>query len=416
MSGDGEGQGNHPLASRMCAIAFLSYNISLGCMFGSFGVLLKAVEGKFGISRELSSLGMPLVNLGIALMAPVAGVLVGKYSIRLLMLIGAAMSLVAYVILALSSSVVVNLMAYGLLIGPGLSLTATVLPATLVARWYRVNRGRAFGLVSMPIVTAMMPLLATASLRAFGLSGTYDVLAALMALLLLSLAFVVDQPPNSIAPARDALRSEAVAASELSVRELLRSRNFWALSIGWAAVSMSGTVAATHLVPMVRDWGLDLTQAASLSTTSFLGAMVGTLVFGWGAERIGGGRTIALLCLNSAILWGILLLRPPYVLLLSVVALLGFHTGGVVSAFSMAIAQHFRKTTFGRALGLGHLVGLPLNFLGVPIAAHVYTLTGSYAGALISLSGFLVVTAVFVASASRPNLRDGVTAITHLEH
>jgi MFS family permease len=395
----GRQAGNHPLAFRMGAIAFLSYNVSLGCMYGSFGVLVKAVEAKFGITRELSSLGLPLVNLGIAIMAPVVGVLVAKFSIRLLMLAGVAMNLVAYVVLALSSSAIVNLFAYGLLIGPGLACTATVLPATLVARWYRVHRGRAFGLVSMPIIQAILPFVATGSLRAFGLSATYGVLAALMALLLLPLLFVVDFPPDNVTPSREASVANAVADSDLSIGELLRRRRFWALSIGWAAGSMSATVAAAHLVPMTQDWGLGPTQAASLSTASFVGAMAGTLVFGWIAEHIGGARAIALACLNSAILWGIMLLQPPYGLLLVVVALLGVHAGAVVPAFSMAVSEYFGHKTFGRALGLGHLVGLPLNFLAVPIAAHVFTQTGSYAGAVLGLSCFLLLTALFAATA-----------------
>jgi MFS family permease len=155
-------------------------------------------------------------------------------------------------------------------------------------------------------------------------------------------------------------------------------------------------VAAAHLVPMTRDWGLDPTRAASLSTASFVGAMAGTLIFGWVTERIGGARAIGLACLNSGILWAFMLLRPPYIMLLPMATLLGIHAGAVVPAFSMALSQYFGQQTFGRALGLGHLMGLPLNFLAVPIAAHVYTLTGSYARAILGLSGFLLLIALLV--------------------
>jgi MFS family permease len=205
---------NHPLAPRMCAIAFLSYNFSLACLYGTFSVLLSAVEAKFGATRDLSSLGIPLSMLGIALTSPFAGVLAGKISIRLLMLTGASMNLLAYVALALSTSIYLNLAAYALLIGPGLCLTATVLPPTLVTRWYAANRGRALGLITMPIAIAIMPPVAALMLRGYGLSATYGLMALFMALLLVPLYFVIDYPPSVIDPS-----GENAAAEPLPIQE-----------------------------------------------------------------------------------------------------------------------------------------------------------------------------------------------------
>ncbi len=71
-------QANHPSAWRMCAIAFLSYNLTLGCMYGAFGVLIDAVETKLHVTRDLSTLGFQLAMLGISVTAPFAGVLAGK--------------------------------------------------------------------------------------------------------------------------------------------------------------------------------------------------------------------------------------------------------------------------------------------------------------------------------------------------
>lgn len=57
--------GNHPLASRMAAIAFLAYNLVMGCIFGSYGVLMQPIEAKLGLTRDVSSLGIPLQLLGL---------------------------------------------------------------------------------------------------------------------------------------------------------------------------------------------------------------------------------------------------------------------------------------------------------------------------------------------------------------
>jgi hypothetical protein len=47
------------------------------------------------------------------------------------------------------------------------------------------------------------------------------------------------------------------------------------------------------------------------------------------------------------------------------------------------------------------MVNLPFMVLGVPIAGHVYVRTGSYAFAVIGLSGFLLMGAVAAAMGRR---------------
>jgi len=48
----------------MAVIAFLTNNITIGTLWGSFGVLLIAVEKHLGVGRELSTLGVPAVTMG----------------------------------------------------------------------------------------------------------------------------------------------------------------------------------------------------------------------------------------------------------------------------------------------------------------------------------------------------------------
>jgi hypothetical protein len=83
---------NHPLAVRMAVIALLMQNIGIGCMWGSYSVLLSAVEMRLGVTRELSALAVPVVTLATAGCAPIVGMIVTRYSLRMLMLVGAVLS------------------------------------------------------------------------------------------------------------------------------------------------------------------------------------------------------------------------------------------------------------------------------------------------------------------------------------
>jgi MFS family permease len=397
-----ESQGNHPLAPRMCAIAFLSYNVVLGCLFGSFGVLVPAVEAKMGVNRDLSSVGLPCVLLGLALTAPIAGALANRFSIRLLMLTGALMNLAGYAILAISPSIILNLFVYALLLGPGQALAAIVMPSTLVTRWYNVNRGRALGVVHMPIVPGAMPLLVNAALRNFGLSATYWLLAAVIAVSLVPMLFAIDFPPGSARAGDKGVPHGEEANQGISVRGLLGSTRFWALSVAAASVICTSTVLSAHLVPMARGWGIDATRSAGLLGVAALTGMAGALSFGWLSDRLGGARTLALLCLDSAILWALMLFEPPVPVLLSIVALMGLHGAAIMPTLGMSLSQHFGRASFGRAFGIAYLVALPFNLLAVPAAAHVYVRTGSYSDALIGMIGFLIIAAVLAAMVPRP--------------
>jgi MFS family permease len=387
---------NDPLAWRMCAIAFLSANVSMACGFSSFGVLLGAVEAKMGVTRDLSSLGVPLASLGLSVMSPMVGALAAKFSIRLLMIVGVMMNVVAYAVLALSSNIVIDLIAYGLLIGPGLSFTGAVLPFTLVARWFRVNQGWALGLVTMPLVPALMPLAVAVALRALGLSATYALMAALMALLLLPLLFVVDAPPQKTRDPGDAVPGDMAVDPGMTIRQLLGRRHFWTLTLSRAAIMMSAGGAAVHLVPMTRDWGLNAMQAASLLTAFSGMGMAGTLVFGWLADRLGYKKALALLCIDSAILWAIMLLHPTYAALLLVAGLIGFHGGASIPVFGVAVTQAFGRASFGRAFGLSYVIDMPFSLLSVPIAARVYMRTGSYSEAMMGLIAFILLATLLV--------------------
>jgi MFS family permease len=396
-------QTNHPLALRMCFIAFLSYNISLGCMFGPYGLLVGAVEAKMGVGRELSTLGLPLVMMGTAAMAPVAGILAGKFSLRLLMLAGALMHLLGYILLALSSSMLLNLAVYLLLMGPGLAFTAIVLPTTLMTRWYAVNRGRALGFITMPLGVALTPLIAAFVLKTYGLSATYCLLAVFLALLLVPLFLIVDYPPVKVDSNGEAAATEAPAHSATPALDLLGNGRLWALALASAAISASTMMQTTHLVPMLEDWGIGATKAATAISVSALAGMGGSLIFGWLGDRLGGAQAQALLCFDTAILWGMMLLHPPFAVIVLIVALLGTHGAANITAFSLALSQQFGQAQFSRAFGLGYLLSLPFAFSAVPIAALMYKSTGTYAGALIVTIAFLLLTAVIAVMARIPN-------------
>jgi MFS family permease len=403
---ESSGATNHPLALRMGIIAFLSYNITLGAMHGTYSVFVGPTEARFGVTRELSEAGATLLMVTLALASPIWGVLASKFSMRLLFLIGAAMNFATYALLAVSNSIYLNLAVYALLAGPAIALTGTVLPPALITRWYNVNRGRAMGFATMPIIMAAMAPIVAIMLKNYGISGAYWVLAGIIALLMVPLFFVIDYPPQEATGGNAQAANAARADPGLTVPQLLRSGRFWVLSISAAAITCGAMVLGFHTVPMVMGWGVDPTKAASLLAASSVAGMAGAVAYGWLADRLGGAATMALMCFISVILWCLMLLQPPFPILLPLVALIGFNGAAIVPTFSLALAQSFGSASFARAFGLGMLIALPFNAGGgIFLTAKIYTSTGSYAGAIVLLAAFFVVGTVCALSSRVPKTK-----------
>lgn len=392
---------NHPLAPRMAGIAFISQNVAMGCMWGSFGVLLTAVEAKMGVSRELGSLGGPLATLATALLAPLVGGWATRISIRTMMIVGTLLAALGYALLAVAESIVLNWIAYGAFIGPGLCITGAVLPSTLVTRWYKANRGKALGVVHMPILVALVPLITAFVLKDAGLSTAYVVLAAITGVSLIPMFFIVDYPPSAADPTGEDLEVEAALAPSMTVPQLLGTARYWALALGFAAMMAGSIVLGVHVVPMGENWGIEPTVAASLITVMSLAGLGGTLIFGWLADRIGGGVSLTLLCINSAVLWAVLLTHPPFPVLAVVVGLIGLHGAAMIPVIGMAISEQFGTASFGRAFGLCNLTSLPFGVVSIPLAAVIFSQTKSYQGALLVHIAFYLIAGLLVVAVAR---------------
>jgi MFS family permease len=397
---DGAGS-NHPLARRMAVIAFLTNNITIGTLWGSFSVLLSAVEMRLGVGRGLSTLSIPVVNLAMAVCAPAVGVIAARYSLRLLMLVGAILSTAGFALLAATSSYPLYLIGYGLFLGPGMAI-GVILPATLVTRWFIVSRGRALGIVCTPVVVALVPLVSNWALQSFGLTVTYWMLAALSAVAVIANLFIVDHPPggDTSSPKADGAAKPGTAGT-MSVADLLRSPRFWALAIAAVSSTTGSIVLTAHMVPMAGTWGYSPTLAATLLSIQSLVGIAGTILFGWVSDRIGGVTALAIIVFDGAVLWMLLLLQPPFAMMAVLVGLIGLHGAGVLPVFGLVLSEAFGRENFSRAYGIANLLNLPFSVMCVPAAAIVYTKTGSYTGAIFGQAIFFVIAVVLALSARR---------------
>lgn len=382
---------NHPLARRMGVIAGISYNLVIGAIMGSFSIMLTPAEQRLGVSAEAAAAGIPLVLVGSSLLAPFVGVLIAKFSLRLLLLLGAVLAAGGYTLLALTHSYAVYLAAYALLLGPAMIIAGSIAPATLVTRWFTQNRGLALGLVHLPVIVAIMPWLVERGLRVFTPTTVYFAIAAAIALILIPASlFAIDHPPGgeSKAPAASGKRT---SDGSLSVGQLLSRPRFWALCLAAIASMASSVMLGALLVPMGQSWGFTRAESALLQSGMSLVGIAGSVLFGWVADKLGGGRSLALIGFDCAVLWAALLLHPPFAVTAVVIGLIGMHGAGAIPTLGRGLSDAFGQASYSRGLGLNTLIGLPFIAVSVIGSAKVFSLTQSYDGAIMAMAGFFIV-------------------------
>jgi MFS family permease len=384
----------------MIALAALSQNLASGLMFGSFGALLVSIEHDKHVARSLSAAGASLVILAIGVLSPFVGRLLTRFSIRSLMISGALMCAAGYTAAAFSPGIGTLLAAYGLLVGPGVALMGIAVPSALVANWYVTGRGRAIGIVNMPLVVAIAPMLCAALLPQIGLAGLYLAMAAILLLAVPLLALVIDRPEQiSQQPLGGEITTEATPA--FAIAPLLRDRGYWSFGLAAAVLGAGGATMVTHIMAVAIGRGIPVGEAAILMSVLGVAGMAGSLGYGWLADRIGGGRALAVNCAVQALLWGGLLLPFGFGPLFIVVSLIGINAGGMMPALGMALSQRFGTVAFGGALGFWSLMNLPFT-VGLPLLAGVlFTRLGSYSVSFGLQIALLIVAAIGAAIAAR---------------
>jgi len=364
----------------------------VGCLMGSFSVMLASVESRMGVTRAESSSVGALVLFGSALMGAVVGPIMGRYSLRPLMFFGAALMVTGFLTLAFTTSYPLYIACYLLLFGPSMAIAGSVGPATLVTRWFSRNRGLALGLVHLSLVVAVVPLLATWILKNYGAQATYLTMGVLVGAILFPATLMIrDYPPGAGAQANGAAVPAADVPASLTVPQILKNPAFWAIATVAGLIITNIMMLTFNMIQIAGSHGITGYPAALLQATMSFSGMAGSIIFGWVADRIGGGRGVALIALNSAILLMLLQMDLPYPARMVVTGLLGLHGAGMIPNVSRALAHCFGPGSFSRAFGMQSALSVPFTAVGIWAMGASFDKTHSYDTALTGVAIMMVI-------------------------
>ncbi len=379
------------------AVVFLAQLFAVGMTLISFGLYIEPLEAEFNASRTTLNIGIQAMMVGTAVFSALLGKLLDRYEVRYIMLTG-TLSL-AIGMLGISQSQSLQQMAW-FMAGP-VALGATAIgplsAATLITRWFTINRGLALGISTVSTsVGGMIMAPVTAALidqqgwrQALGLEAMVLV-ATLVPLVYLVIRNRPEDTDTSIAmtPAAD----NHPSATLWTVRDLLRDRMYWTITIGIGLLFANSQAFMVSLVPYARSISISAAEAATLIAVITAMGIPGKLVFGRLLDRYPQRRLLLVTAVVVTLFYlQLQLFTPSYELLLLSCAVLGLISVGAFPVWTSILGERYGASSYGLAMGIMSMLMLPLNLMAVFIAGAAYDYSGDYQLAFAGFAAFALV-------------------------
>ncbi|HYD10809.1 MAG TPA: MFS transporter [Acidimicrobiales bacterium] len=362
------------------------------------------VSGATGLYFSLSGITGFLVGPSVDRVGPKPFMLVGS------ILLACSISLIGFVSSIWQLYVVYSVLAVAFGLATSVSVNA------VMTRWFVAKRAKAMSISSTGISVGGMVLAPTGSwlIDAGGLElatplmGLLVLAGALPVILLVIVAdpahmgLAADGVVDDASPLRGSLTDD-VQRRVWSRAEAARTREFWALLVGFGVVLTAQTGFVIHQISFLEDRvGSRSTAALALSVTAF-GSIVARLVVGSFADRVDKRvLTVVLFLMQAAAVGGIVVTdNVPVTYALTLV--FGFTIGNVYMMMSLLVGETFGMVSFGTVFGLVTLAGQVGSGLGPLLIGAIEDGTGGYGAAFAVTAAATALSAIVIGIGARPN-------------
>jgi len=295
------------------------------------GVMIVPFGNEFQWSRATVS-GVIAVNIFLyGLIGPFAAALYQSFGLRRTMLLAMTLVGAGYGLSVRATHYWQFMLLWGVVVGTGSGMAATVLGAAVANRWFTARRGLVMGLLTASAATGQLIFLPSlaAVVTAHGWRGAPLVVAAAAAVTLPVIwRFMRDEPADvgerpygesgrEREGERESVRENGAGRGNPARRALavlgdaVRVRDFWLLAGSFfvCGASTNGLIG-THLVSAAFDCGIPEVKSASLLALMGVFDLAGTTASGWLSDRFNcrhllfgyyGLRGLSLLFLPAAL-------------------------------------------------------------------------------------------------------------------
>lgn len=371
--------------------------MSMYGVYNTFGIFFNPVLTEFGWTRALTSGAFSLSWIVHGLLSIVMGGLNDRFGPRIVLTLCALLLGGGYLLMSQISAVWQLYFFYGIIIGSGLGGIWVPLMSTVV-RWFSKRRGIATGIVAsgIGIGTLIAAPAANWLISIYGWRVSYIILGSIVLVVVVLAAQFLRRDPAQVGQLPYGENGSQVHGSQMgnsgfSLKEAAHTKQFWLTSGMFFCFGFGVFAIIVHIVPHAIELGTSAAIAANILATSGGLSIVGKVVLGSAADRIGNRQVfiIGFIMMSAAFFWLVPATTAWMLYLFAVV--FGIAYGGCAVAESPLAAGLFGLSSHGLILGvlvLGFSIGAAIGPL---VAGYIFDTTGSYKVAFLILAAVSII-------------------------
>jgi MFS family permease len=358
--------------------------VAIGAMF-SLAVFLDPMSHDTGWSRAGISSAMTLNFLVMGVAGIGWGMASDRFGPRIVVLAGTVLLGLALILASRATSLLMFQLTFGILVGLASSAFFAPVIAT-VTGWFQTNRSLAVSLVSAGMGMAPM----TISPFARWLITAYDWRFAMLVigigawLVLLPATMLLRSPPKTAMAI--SVEDSGSAEAGMSMRDVLRSPQFWILGLTFFACCAAHSGPIFHMVSYAIVCGVSPMAAVSIYSVEGLAGLGGRILFGVAADKLSVKPVLVAGLLIQAVVIAaystIGQLEQFYLLAL----IFGAAYGGVMPLYAVLAHDYFGQKNLGAVLGAATMLSSLGMALGPWIGGWIFDNFQNYAWLFIGSS------------------------------
>lgn len=352
--------------------------VAIGAMF-SLPVFLVPMSATTGWSRTGISLAMTVGFLAMAFGSIFWGTVTDRFGPRMVVLTGSCLLAVSLALAAFSRSLLEFQLVFGLLVGIGTSAIFAPMMAT-VTGWFDTQRSLAVSLVSagMGMAPVTMSPIAAWLVSRNDWRTSLLIIAAIAAVIMIPISFLVRRPPALEAAVNDPGRSHTDAKEAMSIGQAIRSPQFAILLLTNFSCCATHSGPIFHTVSYAMSCGIASLAAVSIYSVEGLAGLAGRLGFGILGDRFGAKRVlVAGLLIQAFGALGYYFTRTLSEFY-AAAALFGFTYAGVMPLYSVIVRENFPLRMLGTIIGGCAMAGSLGMASGPLLGGWIFDTRGSY--------------------------------------
>lgn len=373
--------------------------IGFGLLVNTVGLFFGPISNEFNVGRSSVALMTTLQNAMAAIALLVAGKVMEKVNLRLLLTISFAVIAVSMFSMAHAQSLPHFYIAWSI-IGIFQPIAITISIPVLLSKWFNQKLGTVMGIsLGLSAFGGMIfnPIIADIIAKTGWRTG-FIAESLILAIFLVPMSLSIKAEPNEKYPAYGIKENKKQAeVTGITLKEAIHRPVFYALVLAMILLQfVSGSVQ--HISGHVTNIGISPVQAATVVSGVMIGAAVGKISIGYLLDKMSSWIVLLIFTIFGVVGWsGLVIFNTSFLLVVSGFVL-GLGQGFCLVALPYLIRTQFGNRDYSNILSIINMLGAFAMSLSVYLVGMVFDQTGSYnLGWMMNVGAYVVsFAAIFV--------------------